>query len=171
MKEPRLMSPVNYLSESLLWGAAAAELQLGTSMGHEVGCKCRWFVSFNDSTHTCGIEGSQSDQFWSSDTHKLDAFAALTCTYNLKIIYTCLCFQAGRIPNRCVLFFFRSHEDLFFWSLMLFLLNLVTQPSPSLTGKLPLQSNSPLGDNLCINNIPWWLCVVYTYKITGISVA
>lgn len=47
----------------------------------------------------------------------------------------------------------------------------LTQSSPRVIGKLPLQNNSPLGDNLCINNIPWQLCIVYTYIIMAISLA
>lgn len=44
MKQTRLMSPVNYLIESLLGGTAVAELQPGA----RVGCKYTWFVSSND---------------------------------------------------------------------------------------------------------------------------
>lgn len=49
MKQTHLMFPVNYLIESLLGGAAVAELQPGARVGYEVGCKYMWFVSFNDS--------------------------------------------------------------------------------------------------------------------------
>lgn len=50
MKQTRLMSPVNYLIESLLGGTAVAELQPGARVGYEVGCKSTWFVSSNDGT-------------------------------------------------------------------------------------------------------------------------
>lgn len=63
MKQTRLMSPVNYLIESLLGGTAVAELQPGARVGYEVGCKSAWFVSSNDGTSICGIAGVQSDHF------------------------------------------------------------------------------------------------------------